>query len=148
MNEIFKFRYRSHNHINLLAEAANEHLHVFIPVLQGVGLVFMVWSNYALLALYDKMEKLLISFCLFLTIVFSIVNLLLLRYAAGPFVASEKTIWYWKGKRLGKVERKQVKAMRVIGIGMGPFFKIRNRSAMDVMNTILDYTVSMRTSLK
>lgn len=69
-------------------------------------------------------------------------TLLLMNYAAQIGIMSEEVINFWKGVRVGRMERRQVKAMQVVYMSMGSWFTIKKASAMDVMDTIMNYTVS------
>lgn len=45
---------------------------------------------------------------------------------------------------LGKVERKQVKAMWVYGLWIWPFFSSKRKTAMDIMDIIIHHNPSAR----
>ena len=146
--QIFRDRLHTHNYIYLLTKIANEQASLFIPVLQGVQIVFCVWANFGLLKFNKVLDIILILFLFASTVAFEILDLILLRYGALPVVISQEFIWFWKGERIGKVERKQLRSVKNVGYFMGTFFLIKNRSAMDVLDTIFSYTVTATTTFR
>lgn len=61
---------------------------------------------------------------------FFIVNLLMLNYAAQIGILTEDTLSFWKGVKLGRMERQQVRGMQVVRMGMGDWFPIKKASAI------------------
>lgn len=144
MNKQFRDSFLFHNYISILLEISKSHLQLFTPSLQGIGLVFCIGCNFFIINFYKSVEAYLIFFMGLGTVGSTIMNIFFLRNAARVHSTSEGVILFWRGvPGLGPLETKQVRAMQPIATKMGQFFKIRDRTVLDVIETILDYTVSL-----
>lgn len=145
INSVFRQRFLSHSQITLLIRDCNARLWLYCPLLQGVGLIICVMANCGFIKLGNKAELILVAFCAFVSVVFTLMNLLLINYGSQIGTLTEATIQFWKGVRVGKMERRQVRAMQVVYMTMGSWFPIRKATALDVMDVIMNQTVAFIT---
>ncbi|CAL8098258.1 unnamed protein product [Orchesella dallaii] len=141
---IFEKHRKFHNCLYIMMAQSNVLVRVFIPAMAGVGMAFCVACNYVCLKMYDNDEVIIFVVCAFGVIicVYALI-LFLCAHASLPLMYTEETIHYWKGELFRKIQRKQCKAMISFGFTLGPFFMAKKRTALDMMDTILNYTITI-----
>ncbi len=144
-NQLTHFAVRRHDHntIHLLMDQSNRNMTVFIPTLAGVGIILCIVGNFGCISFYDRGDLRIIwcaTVCFAICIYFMI--MFLSHHAARPLVFTEKTIRYWKGRLVEKLERRQVRAMMAYGFTMGPFFQVKSITAFDIMDSILNHSIN------
>lgn len=146
---LFKTCTLRHKIVQLMMTVSNENeMKVYVPVLAGVGIVFSVFANFGVLAMYRSEEQyilLLMGVCMLATVYGLILFICL--HASLPMVYTERLISVWKTKLVGKQERRLLKSMKRFGFHLGIFFEAKQRTALDIMETILCYTLSLLVSL-
>ncbi|CAL8104377.1 unnamed protein product [Orchesella dallaii] len=140
---LFRKRYIFHTQACIIIRAINHNLHLYVPCMTSVGIVLCVTSNYGVIAFYGRLAKVMIVFMIFTTICVGGLMMFMLLYASRPVVDSESFIRMWKRSGIGKRDRKQLKGAPIVAFTMGSHFTIQRRTAMDTMDTILNYTVSV-----
>lgn len=65
------------------------------------------------------------------------------HHAAKSLINTQEVILCWKLKLVNKVERRQLKSLKPCGFDLGPFFKLKESTVLDIMNTILNYTATV-----
>lgn len=143
LEKVFQQRYLRYNRFRYMITGINMGLDWYIPASLGVGIALCIASNYGLIELYGRLPKIMEACMLVTTIGFTILSLHLLLYAAGPLTHSRMLIHFWRKIKMGKVQRKQVNAIFPVGFAMGQYFSIKKRTALDIVDTILNYTVSV-----
>lgn len=132
----FKEQLKRHNQIYTMVDVINEETTVYVPTLQGVGLLLIVSCNYGIVTFNGKTELVLYMLFVCISIIFTIINLFLLDFASKPSTATKDTIKLWEGVRLGPAQKRQVRAMRVAAIALGPFAYIDKTSGLNILDAI------------
>lgn len=141
-----RFRRRRHLHaqMNLLIDTSNQLVHFFVPCMTGTGIVICSIINYGILSCFDDEEVRLIIFSgIVLVGVIHCLILFFCKHASNPAILTKSMIQYWKGKLSGRLERRQFRSMRTLGFTIGPFFGAKRSTALDIMDTIVDCTISL-----
>ncbi len=114
----------------------------YIPTSTLVGMSLCICSNYGLIELFGRLPRIMEVSMMVTTFGLSFLKLHLLLYAASALTYSNELIQFWRKIKMGKFVRRRLKAMTPIGFAMGPYFSIKRRTALDIMDTILNYTAS------
>ncbi|CAL8098279.1 unnamed protein product [Orchesella dallaii] len=140
----FEGHRKLHNCIYIQLAQSNRGVHIFVPGMIGVGIAFCVACNYICLTMYDNEEFVLFVGCAFVVIICIYVLIIFFcAHASLPLVYTEDTILYWKGKVYKKLQRKQCKSMIPFGFMVGSFFMGKKTTALDIMDTICNYTIDL-----
>lgn len=144
-SQLINFAVRNHDHntMRLLMDQSNQNMAVFLPTLAGVGIILCIVGNYGSITFYDR-DDLRVIWCAAVTFTICIYWMILFfcHHAATPLIYTEETIRYWKGKLCEKLERKQVRAMMTYGFTLGPFFRVKPITAFDIMDAILNNSIT------
>ncbi|CAL8097810.1 unnamed protein product [Orchesella dallaii] len=133
-----------HNCLYILMASSNANVRVFIPGMAAVGMALCVVCNYIILTMYDKEYFQL--FAAFGAIVLLCAGWLIAffcHHASLPLIYTEATIQHWKQILSSNLARRKLRTMRTIGFTLGPFFMAKRGTALDMLNTIIDTTISV-----
>jgi len=138
-----KYR-KKHNCLYILMWASSKRVNVFITCMAGVGMAFCIACNFVYLTMYNAEDQQLFYGCAFGVIV--CINGLIIffcHHASLPLVYTEETILHWRGVQLSKLERKMYKTLIPFGFTLGPFFLAKRSTALDLMATIFNCTITL-----
>ncbi|CAL8098353.1 unnamed protein product [Orchesella dallaii] len=132
------------NQYRLLMAMANRSNHIYIPLMTYVGMVFCIFALYACVTMYDVQKfRIMMPFVCFIAFGMPTFIAFFIKHGSLPLIHSDLTITFWRKKMLKPAERKELKAMVRVGFEMGQFFIITNMMALQIMDVILNHTISL-----
>ncbi len=134
--------------LQIIFQSINHILSEFTTTIFGIDIAFCVLINVGCVILYDR-EELRFVWLALLTLVpcFYCINCLFVRQTAMPLINTQLVLFCWKEKLVDKVERRQLKSLVSCGFNLGPFFKFKRATVLDILNTVMDYTTSLLLSI-
>ncbi|CAL8084094.1 unnamed protein product [Orchesella dallaii] len=140
----FRRSRKSHIKTGMLMSMANKSNEIFVPTMVFVGMIFCIFSLYACLTMYNVPQfRLMMPFCCFIAFSMPIFIAFFAKHASLPLLYSHLTLRFWREKMLSCVERKQLRALKEVGFETGHFFKATNLMALQMMDVILNYTITL-----
>ncbi|CAL8097792.1 unnamed protein product [Orchesella dallaii] len=140
----FNERRKLHNVLYILLTTSNKYIDVMIPTMTGVGMAICITCNYFCLTMHrDKNMLMFIPFAACILLSNTWLIMYFCHHATLPRTYAEETIVYWRRQLLSRLNRKQLRAMIAYRFTIGPFFIARKNTALDIMSTIVDYTITL-----
>lgn len=133
-----------HNSLRIMMTPCNYNVSVLIPAMAGVGVVSAVMLNFGIVVLRSR-NDLRVFFCvgIYLSVNIQWLIQFFCLHACLPSVYSEKTIQHMKKVIRKKVEHRIIRGMKPYGFSMGGFFTMKRATALDMLESISDYTMSL-----
>lgn len=133
-----------HNSLCLVMEPCNKNSQAFVPAMTAVGISLCVIAIYCCLKFYTHTEfRVLVIFDGIICILIHWLIFFLCFHASQPAENSAELIHFWKSKELSVLRRRQARALYVYGFWIGPFCQAKKRTALDIMECIVDYTATL-----
>lgn len=144
LNDNFHASVHLHNMISLVINPGNKNISLFLPCVSGVAISIAIISNYACLTLYHRTDiRLIVCSGAVVSLSAYFIITFLSRHAAKPLKYSRQMIQRWKNILIAPDAKRQARAMQPVAIMMGPFFKIEDRTGIDLLNVVMEYTVTL-----
>lgn len=137
-----------HLELYWLMNACNEIFLEFGPAITGNSIVLCIGLNCIIIALTRIMQNagwlLFVVGCSVAVVCIYLLIFVLGFHASRPITNSANTIWWlrMKAARSSKIERRKVRCLRPNGFSVGPFFQVKKRFSLEIMSTILNYTIT------
>jgi len=131
-----------HQQTYILAHISNHCVSVYITIFTLSGLAVSVVSNFGVFRFIGTLEFMIYGFLCFSAVMCTVLLCFLCWKASSPSRYSTKLSQYWKGKLYWSAEQKELDTLRPIRMTMGPFFQVRKGTALDLLSTVQDYTLT------
>lgn len=136
-----------HHQLQIILCMCNQNTLYFMPTMALVGVYLCTICNYMIVNLLETSEfqsRIAFTCAIMMDVAVYWVTLFLAQHASETLLRTKAFIDCWKGNiHLGKLERKQVRAMSAFGFKIGPFLHVKKSTALDIFAFIFNYTTTL-----
>ncbi|CAL8134968.1 unnamed protein product [Orchesella dallaii] len=121
---------------------SNLNMFYYMPYLVFIGICFCISGYYTALSLFGKVNILVYFFFVAVAVVVTLIICFLGSIGAEPREDFYIFRRLWKRRLVRRMERMQLRSCFPFAYTAGPFLKYTRHSTVDILTTVVDYTIA------